>query len=320
MPPFSRAVITEGAVASDEFRRDVISGLTETPKRLPCKYFYDERGSALFDQICELEEYYLTRTELSIMRAHVARMAAGLGEGCLIVELGSGSSLKTRLLLEELKTPAGYVPVDISREHMTRWARALSRDFPRLTIRPIHADFSRDFKVPDLPAGRRVVYFPGSTVGNFSPAETDTLLRRVARVAGPGGGLLIGIDLKKDPAILEAAYNDSEAVTAAFNLNLLVRIERELEADLCLEQFEHLAFYNQPRGRIEMHLRSTVPQTIRLDHTEVELAADETIHTENSYKYARDEFEPIAARAGFEAVETWTDEEGLFSVQYYERD
>ncbi len=302
---------------SGRFLHDVIDGLTARPRELPCKYFYDERGSALFDRICELQEYYLTRTELEIMRRHAPGMAQAIGPGSLLIELGSGSSLKTRLLLEHLGQVAAYVPVDISAEHMTRWAGVLAADFPGLVVRPLHADFSADFVVPEVPsARRRVVYFPGSTIGNFEPEQAVSLLRRMARIVAPDGALLIGIDRKKDVAVLEAAYNDREGVTSAFNLNLLRRIERELGADVVVEQFEHDAFYNPTEGRIEMHLVSTVPQTVRLDGVEIEFEPGETIHTENSYKYDLDEFEELAARGGFEPREVWSDDRQMFSVLY----
>ncbi len=315
LPP----VVSQRSV-SGRFLHDVIDGLTTQPKALPCKYLYDERGSELFDRICELKEYYLTRTELAIMRRHAPEMARAIGPGALLIELGSGSSLKTRVVLEHLPRVAAYVPVDISAEHMTRWAGVLAADFPGLAVRPVHADFSADFVVPDVEsARRRVVFFPGSTIGNFEPEEAVRLLGRMARLVGDEGALLIGIDRKKDPAILEAAYNDREGVTSAFNLNLLRRIERELNADVVVEQFEHDAFYNPAEGRIEMHLVSTVAQTVRLDGVEIELAPGETIHTENSYKYDLVEFEDLAVRGGFEPHTVWSDDRQMFSVLYMTR-
>ncbi len=302
-----------------DFLQDVVDGLRRTPKRVPSKYFYDQRGSELFEQICELDEYYLTRTELSIMRCHAGDMADAIGPNCLLIEPGSGNSRKVRLLLEHMRDPAGYVPVDISEEHMTRCVASLGREFPQLRIAPLAADFCDPFEVPEAPGTqRRVVYFPGSTIGNFAPDEAIAWLARMARVTGPGGGLLIGVDLKKDVGILEAAYNDSEGVTRDFNLNLLSRLKRDLGADVQPERFEHRAFYNEPKGRIEMHLVSAEHQIIRLDHTEVELEPGETIHTENSYKFDLDQFEAIAAQAGWRRVAYWMDDQELFSVQYFE--
>ncbi len=317
----SRAHDTNGraATGAKQFLDDAVEGLTSSPKRLPAKYFYDERGSALFDRICELEEYYLTRTELAIMQRHAPEIAAAIGRRCLLIEPGSGSSEKVRLLLEHLSEPAGYVPVDISKEHMTHSAAAVGTEFPELYVVPVHADFCQDFDVPIVPGSmRRVVYFPGSTIGNLVPDEAASWLRRMARVAGPGGGLLIGVDLTKSVSVLEAAYNDRDGVTRDFNLNVLLRLRNELEADVRVEQFEHRARFNRDEGRIEMHLISKVPQEIRLDHTIVELEAGETIHTENSYKYGQEQFRVLAATAGWQRVACWTDEDDYFSVQYFE--
>ncbi len=303
---------------SSSFLIDVVQGLTGTPKRLPSKYLYDRRGSELFERICELDEYYLTRTELLILRRHAADMADAIGPGALLIEPGSGNSHKARLLLEHLRDPVGYVPVDISREHMTRWVARLAADFPRLYIVPTVGDFCADFDVPPVPGTRRrVVYFPGSTIGNFTPDEAAGWLGRMARIAGSDGGLLIGVDLKKDVATLEAAYNDRAGVTRAFNLNLLSRLQNDLGADVRPDRFEHRAFYNADEGRIEMHLVSTERQTIRLDHTVIELKPGETIHTENSYKYDLDQFAAIAARSGWRRAAYWTDDKRLFSVQYF---
>ena len=306
---------------SSTFLMDVVQGLTGTPKRLPSKYFYDRRGSELFERICELDEYYLTRTELLILRRHAPDMAEAIGPGALLIEPGSGNSHKARLLLEHLRDPVGYVPVDISREHMTRWVARLAADFPGLYIVPTVGDFCADFDVPPVPGTRRrVVYFPGSTIGNFTPDDATEWLARMARITGAGGGLLIGVDLKKDVATLEAAYNDRAGVTRAFNLNLLWRLKSDLGADVRPDRFEHRAFYNADEGRIEMHLVSTERQTIRLDHTVIELKPGETIHTENSYKYDLEQFAAIAARSGWRRAAYWTDDQGLFSVQYFETD
>jgi dimethylhistidine N-methyltransferase len=306
------------ALPTDAFLDDVLAGLGGRPKSLPCKYFYDERGSELFAQICELAAYYPTRTELRIMQCHAGEMAALIGPRARLVELGSGNSSKTRVLLDRLARPEAYVPVDISAEYLTRSASALARDYPHVPILPVSADYSRPFDLPRLArAARTVVYFPGSTIGNLVPTEARRFLQVVARVAGPGGGLLIGVDLKKDPRILHAAYNDPEGVTAAFNLNLLVRINRELGGDFDLGRFRHDAFYDQRHGRIEMQLVSTARQIVRVARTSHAFDEGEAITTEYSYKYGLGEFERLASRAGFALRRAWTDEEELFSVQYY---
>jgi dimethylhistidine N-methyltransferase len=254
------------------------------------------------------------------MRAHAGEMGARLGPGCQVIEFGSGSGVKTRLLLRRLPRPAAYVPVDISADHLRRSARELAARFPEVEVQPVAADFTRPFEVPEpaMATRRRVVYFPGSTVGNFGPVEALALLRDIAGLCGPGGALLIGVDLKKDPAVLNAAYNDAAGVTAAFNLNMLARMNRELGADFDVSAFAHRAFYNESAGRVEMHLVSTRDQTAHLGGHPIRFAAGETIHTENSYKYAPDEFEQLASRAGLRLVTLWTDPRRLFSVQLYE--
>ncbi len=302
------------------FLADALAGLRRPQKELPCKYLYDAVGSALFDAICETPEYYPTRTELAIMRAHAGEMGARLGPGCQVVEFGSGSGVKTRVLLRHLPRPAAYVPVDISADHLRRSAKELAARFPEVEVQPVAADFTRPFEVPDpaMATRRRVVYFPGSTVGNFAPAEALALLRDIAALCGPGGALLIGVDLKKDPAVLNAAYDDAAGVTAAFNRNLLARMNRELGTDFDLSAFRHQAFYNEAAGRVEMHLVSTREQTVRVGGPPIHFAAGETIHTENSYKYAPDEFERLAADAGLRPVMLWADSGRLFSVQLCE--
>jgi dimethylhistidine N-methyltransferase len=300
------------------FRADVMHGLARPAKELPCKYFYDERGSRLFEQICELDEYYLTRTELAIMRQFAGAMAARLGPRCLLVEFGSGSSTKTRLLLDQLEKPAAYVPVDISGAHLERSARILAAEYPGLPVLPMHADFTAPLTLPqDLsPGARRVVYFPGSTIGNFTPAEAQALLGRARALCGLGGGLLIGVDLKKDRQTLEAAYNDARGVTREFNLNLLRRINRELAGDFRLDRFRHHAFYNAEAGRIEMHLVSTGRQAVRIGPARIAFAAEENVRTEYSYKYDVEGFGTLAASAGWTVEQVWTDERRLFGVLY----
>ena len=301
-----------------QFRDEVWAGLSHSQKTLPCKYFYDERGSALFESICEVPEYYPTRTELSIMEAHAPAMASLLGARCLLVEYGSGSSRKTRLLLDRLRDAAGYVPIDISREALSESARALVAAYPALEVLPVCADYTEAFELPTpraLPE-RRGVYFPGSTIGNFTPPQAQRFLARMARVAGPRGALLIGVDLKKDRATLERAYDDAAGVTAAFNQNLLVRINRELDGSFDVTRFRHHAYYNETAGRIEMHLVSSVAQRVRVAGRPFWFAAGETIHTENSYKYDLVNFAALAAGVGLAVREVWTDERRRFSVQY----
>jgi dimethylhistidine N-methyltransferase len=300
------------------FREEVIEGLLKPQKELSSKFLYDEKGSQLFDQICDLEEYYPTRTELGIMRCYGAEMAKALGSNCLLIEYGSGSSLKTRLLLDLLESPAAYVPVDIAKEHLLGSAQALAKAYPGLEILPVCADYTSYFELPQpsRPTGQRVIYFPGSTIGNFDPEPAKYFLKHMAYVVKRGGGLLIGVDLKKDPLILHRAYNDREGVTAEFNLNLLARINRELGADFQLNQFRHYAFYNPAQNRVEMHLISLTEQTVHLDELELDFKAGESIWTESSYKYSPAEFARLAATAGFRVAQVWTDPLSLFSVQY----
>jgi len=301
------------------FREDVVAGLSATPKSIPSKYFYDRRGSKLFGRICELPEYYPTRTEISILEERGEEIAAAVGPGREVVELGSGNSRKTLLLLDLLESPGGYVPVDISDAALRAAARRLAEVHPEIPVRPVHGDFLDSVDLPPPEAGRRLVYFPGSTIGNFAPPVALGLLRRMADAAGPGGGLLIGIDLKKDRAVLEAAYDDAQGVTAEFNRNLLVRMRDELGADVPLDAFGHRAFYDADAGRIEMHLVNVPGAPIRLDGREFPFRPGETIHTENSHKYDPREFADFAAGAGFRHVATWTDAKDWFGVQLYER-
>jgi dimethylhistidine N-methyltransferase len=303
--------------ATADFLRDVVDGLAHELKTLPCKYFYDVHGSELFDRICELPEYYPTRCETEVLHDRAAEMADLFGPRCVLIEYGSGSSRKTRLLLDKLHDPAAYVPVDISAEHLLLSARALSVRYPGLAIRPLAADFTRPFTLPPLPAAeRRVVFFSGSTIGNFQPPEAVGLLVHIARLVGSGGGLLIGVDLKKDRKTLERAYDDRAGVTAAFNRNVLVRINRELGADFNIDRFQHRAIYDEAPGRIEMHLVSTHAQTVHVGDQSFRFSRGETICTEYSYKYAIDEFRALAARAGFALEHVWTDADSLYSVQY----
>ena len=307
--------LTDLCPETDTFLDEVRDGLQQPQKAIPAKFFYDVRGSQLFDQITELPEYYLTRTEMGIMQRFVGEMVERIGPRTLLVEYGSGSSLKTRILLDHLTDPAGYVPIDISKEHLLRSAATLAAAYPGLTILPVCADYTSAFRLPDLDGARPVVYFPGSTIGNFSPDEARAFLRRIAGIVGSGGGLLIGVDLKKDIALIEAAYNDAQGITAAFNKNMLARINRELGGTFDLDRFEHEAFYNRAHGRIEMHLVSLIDQCVRIGKGQVPFRKGETILTEYSHKYSLDDFAALAASAGFAVEQVWTDDEHLFSVQ-----
>ncbi|MEO6810860.1 MAG: L-histidine N(alpha)-methyltransferase [Isosphaeraceae bacterium] len=301
-----------------QFLKDVVHGLNRPQKEIPCKYFYDKRGSQLFDEICELDEYYLTRTEVAILQGHARAMALAVGEDCELIEFGSGSGLKTRLLLEQLPRPRAYVPIDISREPLEQSARALAERFPGLRIHTVHADFTGDVHLPDVgdPKARRVVYFPGSTIGNFRPDAALGLLRSIAQLVGPGGGLLIGLDLDKEESIVWPAYNDRQGVTAAFNRNLLTRINTELGAEFDLDAFAHRADYLRDHERVEMHLVSVRAQVVRIAGTEFSFEEGETIRTECSYKYSLEHFNRLAIQAGFTPNSRWSDPDEYFSVSY----
>lgn len=303
-------------LASERFLSDSIAGLNQSPKRLPCKYFYDQRGSQLFDQICETDDYYLTRTETAIMQQYAGEMGECLGDEVMLVEFGSGSSIKTRFLLDHLIQPAAYVPVDISHEHLHQTAEQISGDYPEVQVIPVCADFTKPFPLPN-PKRRPshdAVYFPGSTIGNFEPTHAKQLLSSIAHMCGEQGGLLIGIDLRKDAEVLERAYNDDQGVTAEFNLNLLHRMQKELGATIDITSFEHHAFYNSEEGRIEIYLRSLLDQVIQLDGQTVLVEAGELIHTEYSHKYTIDGFAEMAAEEGWSLRRWWTDEDNYFAV------
>jgi dimethylhistidine N-methyltransferase len=303
---------------TDAWRQEVWEGLQKPQKELPSKLFYDERGSQLFEQICELSEYYPTRVEQAIMESHIEEMTKLMGERCLLIEYGSGSSQKTRTLLEHLPQAAGYVPIDISKEHLQQSAAAIAAAYPGLEVLPVYADYESDFYLltPSNRVARRVAYYPGSTIGNFHPSDAVAFLRQIRNTCGPESDLLIGVDLKKDKDILHDAYNDRAGVTADFNLNILARLNRELGANFALEQFQHEAFYNEAAGRIEMHLVSLCEQTAHLNGRNVSFDANERIWTESSYKYTLHEFAGLAKQAGLQPAKVWTDPERLFSVQY----
>lgn len=293
---------------------EVRAGLRRRPRAISPKFFYDAEGSRLFDAITETPEYYLTRTEVSVLEENAAEIAARVGTGSLLVEPGGGSCAKVRILLRGLR-PCAYVPMDISRDHLWIAAEQVAAEFPWLEVHAACTDFTRLMAVPEsAPDGPRVAFFPGSSIGNFDPEGAVGFLDSVASLVGPGGFLLIGVDLKKDKAILDAAYDDAQGITAAFNLNLLARINRELGADFHLDAWRHQAAYVEAEGRIEMHLASLREQAVHLAGECFEFAAGETIHTENSYKYTVAEFSTLAARAGFTAEVVWTDSEQRFSV------
>lgn len=302
-----------------QFRRDILKGLNRTPKRIPSKYLYDALGSQLFDEICEVPEYYLTRIELAIMQANVHVMANEIGPEAVLIEFGSGSSLKTRLLLDALQDPVAYLPVDISESHLEQAANAITQEYPTIDVIPICADFTKRFEVPyELNDDEhRVIYFPGSTIGNFTPRRMSQLLRHIRDLAGSAGGFLLGFDLKKDRDILEAAYDDAAGVTARFSLNYLRRINRELAGDFNLDQFRHQATYNEELGRIEIELVSQRAQTIEVAGREISFEAGEPILTECSHKYSIDGLQALAERAGFELRRVWTDENVWFGVAYF---
>jgi dimethylhistidine N-methyltransferase len=300
-----------------EFAQDMMRALASRPRSISPKYFYDEQGSRLFDRICELPEYYPTRTEVGILAAKAGEIAAQMGPRAEIVEFGAGSLRKVRLLFEAMDRPARYLPIDISGEHLARSAEALQRDYPGLDVQPVVADYTQRLLLPaTLPgAGRRVGFFPGSTIGNFTPAEALHFLQVAGQVLR-GGALLLGADLVKEPAVLHAAYNDSQGVTEAFNLNLLARANRELGTRFVLENFAHSAFYNAPLQRIEMHLVSRRRQTIAFGGECFGIDEGETLHTENSYKFTVEGLRAMAVRAGFRPGPVWTDAEQLFSVHW----
>jgi len=302
------------------FREDVIAGLAARPKRLPPKYFYDACGAALFEAICELPEYYPTRTELALMHAYAADMARLAGPDCILIEYGSGATLKTRVLLEHLQ-PLAYVPVDIAAGQLQQCAGDIAGRFPSLRVMAVCADYSFPLILPELDVmahRRRLIYFPGSTIGNLTVDEARVFLANAHRLAGSGGAMLIGVDLKKDAALLHAAYNDAKGVTARFNLNLLARINRELDGDFSLEAFRHYAFYNPAEGRVEMHLCSLAEQQVTVAGQRFHFARGECLHTENSYKYSVGGFRQLARAAGFEPREVWVDSSHLFAVHYLE--
>jgi len=306
-----------------QFTRDVVEGLSAPQPTIPCKYLYDERGSELFEGICDTEDYYVTRADLALHQAHLDEITDCIGPNAHIIEFGSGAGIKIRILLEATH-PRAYTPIEISGEALAQSVAELSGQFPELDIRPLQADYTQP--IPDEalhldpPARHRVVYFPGSTISNFTHAEAHAFLGRMGRIAGPGGGVLIGVDLVKPVERLERAYDDSDGVTAAFNMNLLRRLESDLGAKVEQEVFEHRALYNPDEQRIEMHLVASRPTTIELNDRKFEFDTGDTIHTESSHKYSVDGFHALLDGSGLHPVTSWTDPEGLFSMHYLETD
>ena len=314
---------------SDDDRRPPVNDLLEVaqrglalrPKRLPSWLFYDERGSALFEEICEQPEYYLTRCEIALMDEHAQSIADTLGSDVRMVEYGSGNARKTRMLLQHLHSPVAYVPVELSAEPLRRSVDQLAVEFPHLPLQPLCADFSKPLRLPIPPRAprRTVVYFPGSTIGNFENREAAVLLRKMRNEMGDGGGILIGVDLKKDPVVIEAAYNDRAGVTAEFTLNMLRRLNRDIGSNFKLSEFAHRAHYNPMAGRIETHLVSRCEQQVKVGRANVSFHADEAIQVEYSCKYSLEDFAALAAKAGLAVQQVWTDAEEMFSVQYLVR-
>jgi dimethylhistidine N-methyltransferase len=315
----SLARIQRTAPADGEsFADSLVTGLHKTPKEIACKFFYDETGSRLFDAICELPEYYQTRTEMALLKRHATEIAALMGHEVEIVEFGAGSLRKVRIILDAAQSPRAYTPLDISGDYLQSVVRNLAADHPNLALRPIIADFTKPLEISALPGEpRRAGFFPGSTIGNFKPDAAMALLRRMRALLN-GGGLLIGVDLVKDPVRLHAAYNDAAGITASFNKNLLARANRDLGTDFELDAFAHYAPYNASAHRIEMYLVSLKRQSVTLCGQRFEFAQGEPVHTEDSHKYTIESFREMACRAGFNPRAVWTDEERLFSMHWLE--
>ncbi|HJP53731.1 MAG: L-histidine N(alpha)-methyltransferase [Nitrospinota bacterium] len=315
--PNTLAAFHDQEPVQEDFRAAVIKGLTNRRKTLPCKFFYDERGSELFEEICRLDEYYPTRTETALFQQHAGEIAEHMGSGCHLLEFGSGACVKVRILLDALEEPRAYVPIDISRDHLIQSAKGLAQDFPDLPVIAVCADYTEPLVLPNLEEGRRVGFFPGSTIGNFTREEAVAFLNSAHDVL-KGGGLVIGIDLMKDDSTLKAAYDDAKGVTAAFNKNILARCNREIGATFDLGAFFHRATVNREKSRVEMHLVSTRDQLVSVAGRSIAFREGETIHTESSHKYTLEEFRDLTEQAGFRTVNTWVDSEGLFSVHFLE--
>ncbi|RZA04449.1 MAG: L-histidine N(alpha)-methyltransferase [Proteobacteria bacterium] len=318
----AKSRFTDLHTASSEFKADVLRGFSGPVKQISPKYLYDRRGSKLFERICEVEAYYPTRAEHEILKNGCREMAALMGRHVLLIEPGAGNGAKVKYLLDVMEAPDAYVPVEISRDALLPMTNVLQKRYPKLEIHPVCADYTKHLELPASLEGRgqkRVAFFPGSTLGNFDPEEAKAFLERLGKLVGPQGGVLLGVDLKKDRATLERAYDDPEGVTAAFNLNLLMRINRELQANFVLSRFAHRATYNEAIGRIEMHLVSAQDQIVRVAGQSFRFRRGESIHTESSYKYSGEEIAKLAGSAGFRLVRTWTDGRGRFADYYLER-
>lgn len=303
------------------FADEILAGLTSVPKRVSPKFFYDEAGSELFEAICDLPEYYPTRTEIGLLQNHSAEFAQLAGSGATVIELGSGSSRKSRILLSALTSPAYYVPIDVSREFLIASASRLANDYPGLRVVPVVGDYTQPLELPssiDVPSGKRLVFFPGSTIGNLDPVDAEKLLRQISSFLVEHGGCLIGVDLRKDVNVLVPAYDDAQGVTEKFNKNLLHRLNRELGANFIVDNFEHVALFNEAESRVEMHLRSRVDQRVQLQNVIVNFRQGETIHTENSYKYTTGKFASLANRAGLRIAQSWTDPKNYFAIFFLE--
>lgn len=307
-------------MTSPQMLKEVIEGLEKDQKELPSKYFYDQRGSRLFEEITQLDEYYPTRTEISIMRNNMPDIIRTLGNDIVLAELGSGSSKKTRLLLDHLPCISSYVPIEISEQYLTNVVQKLNQEYPDLQIDPVCTDYTTPFQLPAIskPYSNIVFFYPGSTIGNFHPPQAKAFLSNLSTLLDSGDGMLVGIDLKKDISKLEAAYNDSQGVTASFNKNILQHINQKLNANFNLDHFRHKAFYNNDEGRIEMHLVSTRNQTVIIEGQEFHFGRNESIHTENSYKYSKAEFNNLV-NEWFSMEKVWTDANDYFSIQYLQK-
>lgn len=317
-----------GAAPRDEAARDAVAhlhavrtqalaGLRAEPKTLPASMFYDAAGARLFERICETAEYYPTRTEIAILDRRAAEIAAMAGPRTALIEYGSGAGVKVRFVLDHLQDAAAYIPVDVSRAQLHAVAAERSRQYPGIPVRPVCADYTRPVELPVLPRdARRVAFFPGSTIGNFHPTEAAAFLHRVRHTVGPHGALVLGVDRRKDERLLHAAYNDAAGITAAFNLNLLRRLNREASATFNLASFRHVAFFNDEASRIEMHLESLCEQTVSVDGTPVSFTRGETIHTECSYKYDEERLDALVRAAGFRIARLWTDAREWFWVGF----
>jgi len=303
---------------SSAIREEALAGLTAEKKTLPPKLFYDQRGAELFEEICELPEYYLTRSELEILRCRSGEIANLAGPECAVIEYGSGAGIKARLLLDALENPVAYVPVDISQSQLMHVAEDISAEYPALSVIPVCADYTQRFDLPKLPheERKRLAFFPGSTIGNFHPREAVEFLKHIRNLVGNDGAMVLGVDRAKDKTLLDAAYNDAAGLTAEFNLNMLKRLNRDIRAEFDLESFEHVAFYNAEEGRVEMHLRSRRPQTICVGGEPIHFEEGETIWTESSYKYSRAALDRLIDESGFRLGKLWTDSSERFWVAY----